>query len=409
MNIYQERRAGLAQSMAPDSSLILAGNGELERTADVNYPFRQSNNFLYLTGISQPDAILVLRKNQDGHIQEQLYITQLHPFMAVWEGRSNKIDELSQISGITDVQEYNQRDDLLKSILDPKPQLVYLDMPDSPTAQIAAWQLWDGIKDIEPDLELAAINPEIINLRVIKLPDEIELLRSAIQETHLALEHIRPLLQIGVTERAIAAEFVRFCAERGYEQAFPPIVSFGKNTCIIHHQPDDTKLKSDDLILFDVGVEISGYAADISRTFALKQPSARHQEVLDAVKSVQAAAIKLMKPGIKFDEFERQSAQIMAHKLVELGLFTSIEEANQPEGELQWPAYRRYFNHMTSHFLGLDAHDVGSREAVFEPGMVLTCEPGIYIAQEGIGVRIEDDVLITAEGNQLLSAEPSHQ
>lgn len=99
----------------------------------------------------------------------------------------------------------------------------------------------------------------------------------------------------------------------------------------------------------------------------------------------------------------------MVKKLVELGLFGSLEEANKPTGELQWPAYRSYFNHMTSHFLGLDAHDVGSRQAVFEPGMVLTCEPGIYIAEEGIGVRIEDDVLITAGGNRLLSAEPDHQ
>lgn len=401
---HAKRRAQIAKTMAPDSLLILAGNGDLERTNDSNYPFRQSNNFLYLTGISQPDALLVIRKAQDKSVSEQLYVSQLHPFMAVWEGRSNQIDDLKTKSGIEDVQDYKGREELIKQVLTDKPQIIYLDMPDDTNAQIAAWQLWSLIKEIDPDLDLAAINPEIVNLRVIKDEHEIQLLEEAIHQTELALQHIRPLLKPGVTERAIAAEFVRFCSEHGNEQAFAPIVSFGKNSCVIHHTPDSTTLSDGELMLFDVGVEAEGYAADISRTISFGSKTERQQQIMDAVKSVQTDAIKLIKPGIKFDEFERQAADIMVKQLVELGLFKSEDEAMEPEGELQWPAYRRYFNHMTSHFLGLDAHDVGSREATFEPGMVLTCEPGIYIAEEGIGARIEDDVLITEQGNRVLSA-----
>lgn len=409
MNIYQQRRNQLAKNMAPNSLLILAGNGELERTADTTYPFRQSNNFLYLTGISQPDAILVIQKSQDEIISHQLYIPQLHPFMAIWEGRTNQLQELSDRSGIDTVEEYTQREELLSTLLTYEPRVIYLDMPDNTNAQIAAWQLWSIVKDLAPDLDLAAINVEISSMRVIKSDEEIMHTRKAIHITHQAIAHTRQMLHPGITERAVAAEFIRFCSEKGYEQAFPPIISFSRNTCIIHHQPDDTKLHEGDLVLFDVGVEVAGYAADISRTFSTGVLSERQQQVLDAVTSVQEDAIKLMKPGIAFDEFERQAAQIMAKKLVEIGLFDSLEQANELEGDMQWPAYRRYFNHMTSHFLGLDAHDVGSREAVFEPGMVLTCEPGIYIAEEGIGVRIEDDVLITAQGNRVLSAEPDHQ
>lgn len=401
---YKRRRDQIAKTMAPDSILILAGNGDLERTNDSNYPFRQSNNFLYLAGISQPDAILVIHKAQDESISEKLYVTQLHPFMAIWEGRSNQIDDLKAKSGIEAIQEYKGREELIKQLVKDKPQVVYLDMPDSKNSQIAAWQLWDVLKEVDPDLDLAAINPEIVNLRVIKDEHEIQLLQEAIHQTELALQHVRPLLKPGVTERAIAAEFVRFSSEHGYEQAFAPIVSFGKNTCIIHHTPDATQLAEGDLVLFDVGVEVEGYAADISRSIQADASTERQQQIADAVRSVQADAIKLMKPGITFDAFEQQAAQIMADKLIELGFFKTTEKAMELEGEMQWPAYRRYFNHYTSHYLGLDAHDVGSREATFEPGMVLTCEPGIYIAEEGIGVRIEDDVLITEQGNRVLSA-----
>lgn len=393
-SIYQQRRKQLAKTLPPESVLILAGNGELERTRDVTYPFRQSNNFLYLTGINIPDAFLVMRSGS-----ESLYIKKLHSFMAVWEGRSNQLDDLRELSGIQEIVEY----ETIEEVITDLGKITYLDMPDEITAQIAAWQLWQQIKEAHPDQELAAINPAIEELRVIKSTEEIELIAKAIAVTDDLLQQVRPLLIPGVTERAVAAEFVKFASQQGVEQAWPPIVSFGKNTCIIHHTPDDTKLQDGDLVLFDVGVEVEGYASDISRTIQIGEPTERQREIIRVVKNVQSEAITLMKPDMAFDEFERQVGQIMAHKLVELGLFKSIEEANKPDSELEWPAYRRYFNHMTSHFLGLDAHDVGLRDAIFAPGMVLTCEPGIYIADEGFGVRIEDDILITETGNRNLS------
>lgn len=401
---YIQARKKVAKSLPEDAILILAGNGEIERTKDVPYPFRQSNNFLYLTGISQPDAYLVITPDS-----EQLYIKQLHPFMAVWEGRTNQIAELEKISGIDQIKEYKKLDDLLSEIIQDRKGIVCLDLPDSHEAQSAAWNLWRTIQESYPKLEIAAINPQIDLQRTVKNTNEIALIQEAIDETLKALDHVKPLLKPGVTELEIAAEFVRFASVKGLEQAWPPIVSFGKNSCVIHHTPDQTALKAGDLVLFDVGLEVGGYASDISRTLQMGEGSERQDQVRQAVADVQTQSIKLMKPGIKFDEFERQSAQIMAAKLVELGLFASIEDANEPVGDLGWPAYRRYFNHYTSHYLGLDAHDVGDREAEFVPGMVLTCEPGIYIAEEGIGVRIEDDILITTEGNEILSAAPDHQ
>lgn len=404
-NTYKQRRNRLAETMNSSSILILAGNTGLERTNDVAYPFRQSSNFLYLTGVNQPDAVLVLHKGQSNVITEELYITQLHPFMAAWEGRSNKIDELQQISGIKDIKEYKKSPGVLSELLTNDIQIVYLDTPDTSAAQIAAWWLWDQIKEMKPDLEITSINPALNDLRVTKDDEEVKLIQEAIHQTDLALQHVQPLLVPGVTEREIAAEFIKFATVKGYDQSWPPVISFGKNSVVIHHTPDDTRLQEGDFVLFDVGIEVEGYSSDISRMVVPKHSTDRQEEVLEAVKSVQADAIALMKPGIKFNEFEEQAAQIMAQKLVDLGLFMSLEEANSIEGELQWPAYRRYFNHYTSHYLGLDAHDVGDRDIELAPGMVLTCEPGIYIAEEGIGVRIEDDILITEDGNRNLSED----
>lgn len=398
---YIVRRQRLATVMDAGSVLILAGNGEIERTRDVAYTFRQSNNFWYLTGIDIPDALLVMHKTLSGDIQESLYVKELHPFMAVWEGRSNQLGDLSLQSGLANIKEYKQLDEV---IIDLAP-VVYIDMPDEHNIQPAAWQLWDAIKQKAPDTELSAINDMIADLRAVKSPQEIKLITAAIKEVDEALQAIRPMLKPGVTELQIAAELVRYSACRGINQAWPPIVSFGKNSCIIHHTPDSTKLSSGDLVLFDLGVEVQNYTSDVSRTVLIGEGSARQRQVIEAVKNVQSQAIKLIKPGVKFDEYEQQCGQIMAAALVDLGLFESIESANQPQGELQWPAYRQYFSHMTSHFLGLDGHDVGARDTEFVPGMVLTCEPGIYIAEESIGVRIEDDILITAEGSQNLSAD----
>ncbi len=394
-SFYQKTRSKIAQTLPEGAVLILAGNSELERTRDVPYPFRQSNNFLYLTGVNQPEAYLVVAQDK-----EILYIKQLHPFMAAWEGRSNQIDELKKASGIENIQEYKKIDDILTDL----GQITYLDMPDEESAQIAAWQLWQRIKEGYPDQELAAINPELDALRAVKAPEEVEMIEEAIKITDQLLQHVRPLLVPSVTERAIAAEFVRKASEQGIEQAWPPIVSFGKKSVVIHHTPDDTELSDGNLVLFDVGVEVQGYTSDISRMVQIGTMSDRQHEIHEAVKDVQAKAIQLMKPGIKFDEFERQAAEIVVYKLIELGIFESVDEATTLEGDLQWPAYRRYFNHMTSHYLGLDGHDVGARDAEFVPGMVLTCEPGIYVAEEGIGVRIEDDILITEDGNRNLSA-----
>lgn len=403
-DIYVHHRNRLAEAMAPGSTLILAGNTDLERTSDVAYPLRQSSNFLYLTGVSQPDALLVLHKDQAEVVTEELYITELHPFMAAWEGRSNQIDKLQKMSGIQTIKEFKKLPDLLSELLTGNAPIVYLDMPNNRKAQIAAWWVWEEIKRLDPDRELMAINPALNALRVVKDEAELACIQKAIHLTDMALQYVRPLLVPGVSERAIAAEFVRFASEKGVEQSWPPVVSFGKNSCVIHHTPDDTKLREGDLVLFDVGVEVEGYSSDISLMVRIGSMTDRQQQVLEAVQSVQTASMALMKPGIRFDEFEEQSAQIMAHKLVELGLFDSVEAANVLEGEQQWPAYRRYFNHYTSHYLGLDAHDVGDRDVELVPGMVLTCEPGIYIAEEGIGVRIEDDILITLDGNRNLSA-----
>lgn len=245
------------------------------------------------------------------------------------------------------------------------------------------------------DVTLTAIDSQFAALRVIKQPQEIEALQSAIRITTETIEEVRRKLTAYHYEFEVEAAVSSGFRKRGASgHSFSPIIANGARATVLHNVANDGALGAQELTVVDIGAEVEQYAADITRTLAYSTPSARQLAVFTAVLAVQAYALTLLKPGTMLRDYERDVAKEMGKQLIRLGLISTIE----------YDTVRQYYPHATSHFLGLDVHDVGDYNKPLEAGMVLTCEPGIYIPDEEIGIRIEDDVLITASGNTVLSS-----
>ena len=250
------------------------------------------------------------------------------------------------------------------------------------------------LKEVNPSIELLDLRMHIARMRMVKQQVELEALQKAIDITIDTIKDVTKPKQLSryAYEYELEADITQGFRKRGATgllgHAFTPIVASGQHACTMHHVNNDGQLASDELIILDVGASFEGYSADISRTVMSGEPSRRQRAVYEAVLAVQEYGFSLLKPGVIFREFEEQIVAFMGEKLRELGLIKTITDEN----------VRKYFPHATSHYLGLNTHDVGDYDRPLEPGVVMTVEPGIYIPEEGIGIRIEDDVLITESG-----------
>jgi Xaa-Pro aminopeptidase len=242
---------------------------------------------------------------------------------------------------------------------------------------------------------LLDLRPHLTRMRSIKQDKELEAIQLAIDLTLKTIKQVHRKRDKYAYEYEVEADIDAGFRKEGRRHAYEPIVASGANACTLHYVANDAPIDSGAFLLIDVGAEVSGYAADITRTFAINQPNKRQQAVLDAVVEVQEFAKAELRPGVFMKEYETKVGQFMGEKLRELGLIKLIEKEE----------LRKYYPHATSHFMGLDVHDVADYDRPLEAGMVLTVEPGIYISAEGIGVRIEDDVLVTATGIEVLSGK----
>ncbi len=389
----REKLRQLFQGTAP---IVVTANGLLQRGADSTYPFHQDASFWYLTGIREPDIVLVMDKTKD-----YLIVPARGASRVAFDG---SVDEaaLQQVSGIQTVYDDAEGWRQLATRLHRVKHVATLGLP---PAYIEAHGMYtnparaalvERLKQTGDGLELLDVGPHLASLRMVKQAVEITAIQAAIDITIDTIKEVtRPatLAKYG-HEYEVEADISRGFRRRGAGgHAFEPIVAAGKHACTLHNVANDGTLASDELLLLDIGAEVGGYAADITRTFSLSQPSRRQQAVYDAVADVQQFAFGLMKPGAVIKDNEQQIEHYMGEKLRELGLIKTI---NHDE-------VRQFFPHATSHYLGLNVHDIGDYTRPLEPGMVLTVEPGIYIPAESIGVRIEDDVLITADGCEVLT------
>lgn len=394
-DFFQGNRARLRTLFTGTAPIVLISNGLLQRSTDTAYPFSQDGNFWYLTGINEPNVILVIDK-----AKEYLIIPELSEVRQLFDGRQDRM-ALSATSGIEQVlsekEGWRRLGARLKragsvAVLSPSPSYIeQLGMFTNPTRR----RLIKELKMHNAALTLLDLRAHLQLMRTVKQASEIAAIRQAVSVTTQGLQKVKKKYQRGayLNEYEIELELSsHFFENGGSGHSFEPIIAAGDKACTIHPQGNHQAIVAGQPLLLDVGAIVSNYAADISRSWCL-EPSKRHQAVHSAVVEVASYARGLLQPGVFLKEYEKLIEQFMGEKLRELGLIKNIEHQ----------AVRQYFPHATSHFLGIDVHDVGDYELPLEKGVVLTVEPGIYIPTEGIGIRIEDDIMITEDGHENLS------
>lgn len=382
------------RELSDEKLIVLTASGLTQRSGDSAFPFKQDASFWYLTGCNEPDIILVM----DEH-GEYLIIPVRDAARVTFEGEIDKA-ELARLSGIEEVLDEIDGWQRLALTIKKSKKVATLAAPPAYIEQIGLYtnparsRLIGRAKEQNSRLKIVDIGMHLACLRSVKQPMELKTIQQAIDITTQTLSEVLKSPSYKY-EYEIEAEITRGFRARGAAgHAFDPIVASGKHACALHYASNNGRLSKNDLIVLDVGAEVENYAADITRTVALKKPSKRQDSVYTAVLSVHQHACSLLKPGSILKEYEEEIERFMGGQLKNLGLIKVVNSEN----------VRRYYPHATSHFLGLSTHDVGDRNQPLEPGMVLTVEPGIYIAEEHLGIRIEDDLLITENGAKILSA-----
>lgn len=396
-DFFAGNRERLRQLFTGTAPIVITANGLLQRASDEAFPFRQDASFWYLTGCEDPDVLLVMDKQK-----EYLIVPTRDTVKLAFDGAVD-FDALKSHSGIVDIVDgkegWRRLEKRLKKVknvatLAANPRYnEHFGIYSNP----ARAELIQRIKATSDDIELLDLRPHLMRMRMVKQEPEIVALKRAIDITIDTIKEVTKQSKFGKYEYEyeIEADLSRGFRRRGaLGHAFTPIVASGPRACTLHNVANDGALQREDLLTLDIGAEYNHYSADITRTYALGgSMSHRQQLVYDAVVEVQDYAISLLKPGVLIREYEKQIEAFMGEKLRELNLIKTINR----------DSVRDFFPHATSHFLGLDTHDAGDYEHQLEPGVVLTVEPGIYIPNEGIGVRIEDDVMITDTGIKNIS------
>lgn len=394
-SFFSQNRRRLKELCEPATPIVITAQGLLQRTADSTFPFAQDSNFWYLTGVNEPDLILVIDRDE-----EYIMVPGRSGSREAFDG-SVDLSEISRRSGVDEIVSEEEGWRALGARLKKSGKVQTLMAPPSYIEQYGMYtnparaRLTERLSTWRTDLEFVDIREYLVALRMVKQPEELAAIQQAVDTTIQGLGQVMGRLDTYGYEFEIENDLTGlFRTQTASGHAFTPIVASGKRAVTLHNVANDGKLRAGDLLVLDVGAEVSHYTADITRTVAMNEPNKRQQEVYEAVLDVQRYAGTLLKPGTRLKEYEAAVEVYMGKKLVELGL---IKKTGHED-------VRRYYPHATSHFLGLDVHDVGDYARPLEPGMVLTNEPGIYIPEEGIGVRIEDDILITEKGNTVLSA-----
>jgi Xaa-Pro aminopeptidase len=405
---HQANRRKLAETIGPDAVAIIDTADVIRRAGDFEYPFRPDSNFYYLTGIDQPAAVLVLMPGHPNErLREVLFLQETNDLIALWAGHRYSQEEGTERSGVTTTMWLSELDDILNRAMGSY-HTVYLNAQSSlePGPLGPSERRAEGLRRSLPMHRLHSAVDLLNDQRAVKKPEEVDQIRRAIEITGLGLTKAWAAVKPGLPEYALEAELTaEFTRQGATGPAFSPIIAAGANSTVIHYATGGAGLEPDSTVLFDVGAEAGYYAADISRVVPTSgRFTKRQRAVYEVVYRAQQHGISLHKPGATILEIDVAMREVLLKGLVELGELTT-EQAAGAESQRH---LRKYYAHI-SHHLGLDVHDSGlaltrTADAPLVPGMVVTCEPGLYLAKEGIGVRLEDDILITKAGHEVLSA-----
>jgi Xaa-Pro aminopeptidase len=399
--LYCTNRAKFVAQMKEHALAVFNSNDIFPISADSTMPFQQHRDILALTGVDQEESILVLFPNASNPAhREVLFLKETNETIAVWEGEKLTKEAAYETSGIKTVYWLQQFPTIFKQLMS-EASSVYINTNEHLRASTEVETREDRfIKKLKIDYpahNYLKSAPIMHKIRSIKDAIEIDLLQRACKITEAGVRRILPFIKPGVWEYEIEAEFAHeFLRNRSKGFAYTPIVASGKNACVLHYIENNQQCKDGDVILLDVGAEYANYSSDLTRCIPVNGKfTARQKEVYNAVLNVKKEAEKLLVPGTMMAEYHKEVGKLMEAQLVNLKLIDQTDIKNQNP---DWPAYKKYFMHGTSHFLGLDTHDVGLWHEPIQAGMVFTCEPGIYIPEEGLGIRLEDDLVVQASG-----------
>jgi Xaa-Pro aminopeptidase len=399
--LFIENRKRFTAQLKSKSLAIFHSNEIWPRNGDASFDFKQNSDMFWLTGIDQEECAVVLFPDCPVEAyREALFVKRTNEHIAVWDGHKYTKEEATAASGIKNVFWFDEFDALMRAVINMA-DCIYLNSNENDRASntvktkdhLFALQMRERF----PLHEYERAAPIMQRLRSIKSPLEVEYMKLAIEISHKMFLRVLKFMKPGVKEYEVEAEVIHEFVRNGASgHSFTPIVASGKNACTLHYIDNAGTCNDGELLLLDTGTDYGNYISDMTRTFPVNgRFTPRQKEVYNAVLRVMREAKKMLKPGVMLMDYHNEVCKVMEKELIGLKLITTDDIKNQNPA---WPAFKKYYMHGTSHFLGLDVHDVGMRYEPMQAGMMFSCEPGIYIPEEGIGIRLENEILITTDG-----------
>lgn len=401
-DLFIDNRRNFIKHLKPNSLALFVSNDFLPTNADGSLGFIQNSDLFYLTGIDQEDTILMIFPDiTDGKNKEVLFIKETSELIAIWEGAKLTKKQATEVSGIENIFWTHEFEKTFKAF-SFQAENFYLNSNEHARRSIdmetAEMRFNNKLRAQFPLHTVLRSAPIMHSIRSIKNPIEIDLMQKACDITEKGFRRLLSFVKPGVTEYEIEAELIHeFIRNRSRGFAYGPIIASGSNACVLHYVENNMSCKDGDVILLDVAAEYGNYASDMTRAIpASGKFTPRQRQVYESVLRVMKGAISMLKAGNTFEKYHIAVGELMTTELLQLGLIKTEDVKNQNP---DWPAYKKYFMHGTSHFIGLDVHDVGFYYKPMQAGMVLTVEPGIYIPEENLGIRLENNIVLTETGN----------
>lgn len=399
-NLFIQNRNLFSRKLENNSIAIFNSNDIMPTNSDGNMPFKQNSDLFWLTGVDQEESVLIITKHNNTVVEELLFLKETNEHIAIWEGAKLTKEKAFQNSGIKKVYWLSEMEEMIeRKITDCKNLYLNKNIHSRSTSKVQTRddRYREYIATKFPNKTIKEVAPIMHELRFIKSDIEVELIQHACDITEKGLRRILPLIKPGIMEYEIEAELMHeFLSNRSAGFAYQPIIGAGIDSCVLHYIDNNKKCLDGDILLMDFGAEYANYASDLTRTVPVNgRFSSRQSDVYNAVLRVMKEATNMLRPGTDHKKMQQEVIKLMQEELINLGLFDMHDVKNQ---DPKHPLYKKYFMHGTSHSLGLDVHDVGDTSTPMKSGMVFTCEPGIYIQEEGLGIRLENDILVT-DGN----------
>jgi Xaa-Pro aminopeptidase len=400
-SLFVRNRQKFMAHMRPASLAVFNSNDIYPVSADSTMPFQQHRDIFYLSGVDQEESILLLfPEATDPKNREVLFLRETNEHIAVWEGEKLTKEKAFAVSGIKTVYWLKDFEKVFFDLM-TEADTIYFNTNEhyrqAVETETREARFIKTCKENYPAHLVAKSNPILQEIRGVKETEEIDLMRTACGITEKGFRRVLNFVHPGVWEYEIEAEYLHeFIRNRSRGFAYTPIIASGNNANVLHYIENNQQCREGDLILMDVGAEYANYSSDMTRTIPVSgRFSKRQKEVYQAVLRVKQEATKMLVPGTIWAEYHKEVGKIMTSELLGLGL---LEKADVQNEDPDWPAYKKYFMHGTSHHIGLDTHDYGALKTPMKPDMIFTVEPGIYIPDEGFGIRLEDDVVIQETG-----------